>query len=269
MITRIAIGAGVAGLAVSMTGCKSGSHKAAARTKPSAHGATAVPVSANWSLKCTDPQGDVTSHGSRNAAPAWSDLTSVAWEREPGLVRVAFTTAGPLSLAQPGKATYTTVVRAGLRTARVDAALSGGDWRVTSGSGDEKKELAAAPSIEDGAVLLNLPGRLPAGDGTIDMGKKVDVSASAEIEADGGVYEDADCGASAPNNRRKRHYIAFPVERDTPTPWRTTPRWKAKKTGKPASRPTAPVAEPTHASTPSGPRPTSRPRTPSKPRTHR
>ncbi|MBO2463414.1 hypothetical protein [Actinomadura violacea] len=271
LITRIAVGGGAAVLAVAMAGCGTGTPRAP-RPKPAAR---AAPVSANWPLKCDDPQGDVTAHGSPNPAPPGSDLTSVAWERRPDILRVAFTTAGPPGSTGSGSATYTTVIRDGSRTSQVDATFAGGQWRVSGGP--DGKELGSGTSLNGDTVMVSLPGRVPADHGTIDVGKKLDVSASSQVKVGEGVYEDAGCSASAPRGGGPRHYLAFPIERDTPTPWRTTPRWKTTKTKRPTSYPTTrptthPAEEPTHTSTPA-PRPThrttTRPRPPSKPRTHR
>ncbi|QKG24085.1 hypothetical protein [Actinomadura verrucosospora] len=265
LITRIAVGGGAAGLAVAMTGCGTGTPRAPRPTR-------AAPVAANWPLKCDDPRGDVTARGSRKPAPPGSDLTSVAWERGPDILRVAFTTAGPPGSTGSGSATYTTVIRDGSRTSRIDATFAGGQWRVSGGP--DGKDLGSGTSLDGDTVMLSLPGRVPAEHGTIDVGRRLDVSASSQVKVDEGVYEDAGCSASAPRGGGTRHYLTFPIERDTPTPWRSTPRWRTTKTKRPPSSPTThPAEEPTHTSTPAAPRPThratTRPRPPSKPRTHR
>ncbi|KAB2371664.1 hypothetical protein [Actinomadura montaniterrae] len=264
LITRIAAGSAAAGLAVTMAGCGTGTSRTP-RPAPAAH---AAPVSANWPLTCDDPRGDVTAHGSRSPAPPGSDLTLVAWEREPGLLRVAFTTAGPPGSTGSGSATYTTVIRDGTRTSRVDATFSGGEWRVSGGP--DGTPLGSGTSVDGDTVIVNLPGRVPADRGTIDLARRLEVSASSQVKASGGVYEDAECAGPAPEAGGARPPYPLPVERDAPTPRWTTPRPKTTTAERPTSRPSK---EPTHASTPSRPRPTgratSRPRTTSKPRTHR
>ncbi|WP_030175621.1 hypothetical protein [Spirillospora albida] len=236
LFTRLLAGAGAAGIAVALTGCGSASSGSDAWSPPSGgssgseHTADPDPEheSANWEMTCEDPSADLTGAG---RAPIAADLTLVAWEREGPGGKVAFTTVGPAK----GDVTYTTLIRQSGATARVEARLKRGTWRVTSSGGT----LKVKPEVDGTTVVLDLPRRLPAGGGTADLTKTVQVAAETRAESGGEVYRDEECHTPedgvSPTPTRTRTKKSGPVFVSWPTPKPSPTRTSRTSGAKPSS----------------------------------
>ncbi|WP_131738898.1 hypothetical protein [Actinomadura roseirufa] len=289
MITGAAVGAGAAGLAAALTGCAGSGAPATGRSHAPVR--SPAPITAGWSLRCTDPPRDVKAAGAKGAkgpekkgaqpkstqpkstgtrspgaegakggaavrapAPVWSDLTEVAWDRDPGGARVAFTTAGPLpGGAAPGDTAYTTVIRQKSLEVRVEVRLVRGTWRVTGRGGRGTATLQSRPAVDGPTLSLALPRRLSAGRGEIDLLRRVDVAAATRVATPDGVFEDEDCTATGTDRRRPsptRTFLSWPEEPSTPTPTRTVTRRPGRTTRRP------PTGDPTKVGAPSGDDPT-------------